>query len=274
MRGGGAIENQTRIDGFDVPNPNHFGAQGGTGSTLSILPPWLIAHGSLEIGGYSVAYGDRMSSVADVGLQPGRPIAFHAMLGAGVGGAMGFAEGPMGASGASGAWIVSARRSLLEAVFRDETAEAIPRYADALVRVNRTAGARHAITFLGLGAKDGVDVRDERTGEEITGDEVVGLAGLRLDYRRRPAARRRRSPRASDRARWTSRRWTARSSTRSTGAGRPNCASGATCAAQHTSRECSRGRMPISYSDLTARTMRIRWVAPTISHPGNALAKR
>ena len=179
VRGGGAIENQTRIDGFDVPNPNHFGAQGGTGGALSILPPWLIAHGSLELGGYSVAYGDRMSSVADISLRPGRTDRVHGMLGGGIGGAMGVAEGALGASGA---WIVSARRSLLEAVFRDETAEAIPRYADALVRVNRTAGARHAITFLGLGAKDGVDVRDERTGEEeITGDEVVGLAGLRLD---------------------------------------------------------------------------------------------
>jgi len=42
VRGGGGLENQTRIDGFDVPNPNHFGAQGGTGGALSIVPPWLI----------------------------------------------------------------------------------------------------------------------------------------------------------------------------------------------------------------------------------------
>ena len=37
VRGGGAIENQTRVDGFDVPNPNHFGAQGGTGGAHGML---------------------------------------------------------------------------------------------------------------------------------------------------------------------------------------------------------------------------------------------
>jgi hypothetical protein len=178
VRGGGAIENQTRIDGFDVPNPSHFGAQGGTGGALSILPPWLIQRGSLELGGFSVAYGDRMSSVADVSLRPGRTDRLHAMVGGGVGGAMGVAEG---AIGASGSWLVSARRSLLEMVFRDETAEAVPKYADALLKIDRRAGDRHAISFLGIGSKDTVEIKDERTGDpETTGDELVGLAGLRF----------------------------------------------------------------------------------------------
>jgi len=179
VRGGGAIENQTRVDGFDVPNPNHFGAQGATGGALSILPPWLIQRGSLELGGFSVAYGDRMSSVADVRLRPGRTDRVHAMLGGGVGGAMAIVEGRLGASGS---WLASARRSLLEVAFRDETAEAVPRYADALLKIERRAGGRHAITFLGLGSKDDVSVKDERTGEEETsGDELIALGGLRLD---------------------------------------------------------------------------------------------
>jgi Carboxypeptidase regulatory-like domain/TonB-dependent Receptor Plug Domain len=179
VRGGGAIENQTRIDGFDVPNPNHFGAQGGTGGALSILPPWLIERGSLELGGFSVAYGDRMSSVADISLRRGRTDRLHAMVGGGVGGAMAIAEGQ---AGSSGSWIASARRSLLEVAFRDETAEAVPRYADALLKIDHRAGDRHSFTLLGLGSKDGVDVVDERTGEnETSGDELVGLAGIRAD---------------------------------------------------------------------------------------------
>jgi hypothetical protein len=179
VRGGGAIENQTRIDGFDVPNPNHFGAQGGTGGALSILPPWLIQRGSLELGGFSVAYGDRMSSVADVSLRPGRTDRLHAMFGGGVGGAMAIGEGRIGASGS---WLASARRSLLEVAFRDETAEAVPKYADALLKIDHRAGDRHAFAFLGLGAKDDVSIVDDRTGaEETSGEEVVALAGLRLD---------------------------------------------------------------------------------------------
>ena len=179
VRGGGAIENQTRIDGFDVPNPNHFGAQGGTGGALSILPPWLIQRGSLELGGSSVAYGDRMSSVADISLRPGRTDRVHTMLGGGVGGAMAIVEGR---AGASGSWLASARRSLLEVAFHDETAEAVPRYADALLKIDLRAGQRHAVSFLALGSKDDVSVTDERTGaEETSGDEMVALGGLRLD---------------------------------------------------------------------------------------------
>jgi hypothetical protein len=179
VRGGGGLENQTRIDGFDVPNPNHFGAQGGTGGALSILPPWLIQRGSLEISGFSVAYGDRMSSVADITLRPGRTDRVHAMLGGGVGGAMGVAEGSLGGGGS---WLVSARRSLLEAVFHEQDAEAVPTYADALLKVNRPLGVRHALTFIGIGTKDSVVIRDEKTGEdEINGDELVGLAGVRFD---------------------------------------------------------------------------------------------
>jgi hypothetical protein len=179
VRGGGAIENQTRIDGFDVPNPNHFGAQGGTGGALSILPPWIIQRGALELGGFSVAYGDRMSSVADVSLRPGRSDRVRAMFGGGVGGAMAIAEGRLGSGGS---WLASARRSLLEIAFHDETAEAVPRYADALLKIDQRAGDRHAVSILGLGSKDSIDVNDERTGEdETTGDEWIGLAGVRLD---------------------------------------------------------------------------------------------
>jgi len=178
VRGGGAIENQTRIDGFDVPNPNHFGAQGGTGGALSILPPWLIQRGSLELGGFSVAYGDRMSSVADISLRPGRTDRVRTMLGGGVGGAMAIVEGRMGASGS---WLASARRSLLEIAFHDETAEAVPRYADALLKLDFRGGGRHTLSFLGVGSKDDVSVTDERTGaEETSGDEIIALGGLRL----------------------------------------------------------------------------------------------
>ena len=179
VRGGGAIENQTRVDGFDVPNANHFGAQGGTGGALSILPPWIIQRGSVELGGFSAAYGDRMSSVVDISLRTGRTDRVHAMFGGGVGGAMAIAEGRLGAGGS---WLASARRSLLEIAFHEETSEAVPKYADALLKIDRRAGERHAITVLGLGSKDDIDVRDGRTGEsEATGHEWIGLAGARLE---------------------------------------------------------------------------------------------
>ncbi len=109
VRGGGAIENQTRVDGFDVPNPNHFGAQGGTGGGLSIIPPWLIHDASIEAGGFSVAFGERSSSAVNLSLRSGRADRIHASAGASPGGAMALAEGPL--PGRLGSWLVSGRRS-------------------------------------------------------------------------------------------------------------------------------------------------------------------
>jgi hypothetical protein len=180
VRGGGAIENQTRIDGFDVPNPNHFGAQGGTGGGLSMIPPWLIDVGTIEAGGFSVSFGERMSSVADISLRPARTGRMHGMLGFGVGGAMGEIERAFGDN--RGSWVVSARRSLLELTFHEQGSQVVPTYADALVRVERRAGDRHTFKFLGIGAKDSVDIEDYDGGNDrINGSEWVGLAGVRFD---------------------------------------------------------------------------------------------
>jgi hypothetical protein len=180
VRGGGAIENQTRIDGFDVPNPNHFGAQGGTGGGLSMIPPWLIDVGVIEAGGFSVSFGERMSSVVDLSLRPAKPDRLHGMAGFGVGGAMVEFERPLG--GNRGSWVVSARRSLLELTFHEQGSEVVPKYTDALVRVERKLGDRHVFKFLGLGANDSVDIEDYDGGtDRIRGTEWVGLAGGRLD---------------------------------------------------------------------------------------------
>ena len=180
VRGGGAIENQTRIDGFDVPNPNHFGTQGGTGGGLSMIPPWLIDVGTIEAGGFSASFGERMSSVADISLRPAKPDRMHGMLGFGVGGAMVEIERPFG--GNKGSWVVSARRSLLELTFQEQGSQIVPRYADALVRVERNVGDRHTFRFLGIGASDSVDIEDfAGRADRADGTERVGLAGVRLD---------------------------------------------------------------------------------------------
>lgn len=180
VRGGGAIENQTRIDGFDVPNPNHFGAQGGTGGGLSMIPPWLIDVGTIEAGGFSVSFGERMSSVADISLRPAKPDRLHGMLGFGVGGGMGEIERSFGDN--KGSWVVSARRSLLELTFHQQGSQVVPKYADGLVRVERKVGDRHTFKFLGIGANDSVDIEDYDGGtDQINGTEWVGLAGVRLD---------------------------------------------------------------------------------------------
>ncbi len=185
VRGGGAIENQTRIDGFDVPNPNHFGAQGGTGGGLSIVPPWLIRDATIEAGGFSVAMGERASSAVNLSLRSGRADRIHGSAGASPGGAMLLGEGPL--PGALGSWLVSARRSFLELVFKRERDRVVPTYEDALAKADIALGASHSLSVLAMGGRDGIDVVSETDPtDKIVGDQKVGLVGLRLDSHWRP----------------------------------------------------------------------------------------
>jgi hypothetical protein len=179
VRGGGTLENHTRVDGFDVPNVNHFGVQGGGGGALSILPPWLIERGTLEMSGFSVAYGDRMSSVADIAVRPGRRDRVHGALSGGIGGLMAAAEGALGPAGS---WLVSGRKSFLDAVYHEDNGEVVPKYADALLKATRRAGTRHTMNVLAIGTKDSASIENDKTGGDIVDGRVtMGLVGLRAD---------------------------------------------------------------------------------------------
>jgi len=121
VRGGGAIENQTRIDGFDVPTP----------TTSAPRAARAVRCRSSRRGSSSALRwrsgllgGLRRSDVVGRRRQPEARAhdRIHATAGVGVGGAMAIArpDRRLGIVARLGA------RSLLEVAFRDETAEAVP----------------------------------------------------------------------------------------------------------------------------------------------------
>jgi hypothetical protein len=179
VRGGGAIETATRIDGFDIPNPSHFGAQGGSGGGLGALSPWVIEQATLEPGGFSVQFGERASSIVDIRIRDGNRTRFTGAAGAGVGGVMALAEGPL--AGGRGSWLVSPRRSFLELVFERGTAEAVPKYADAVSKVDLLLSERHHLDLLAFGARDDIDARSSRDSHQVLRDrQLVAMAGVSL----------------------------------------------------------------------------------------------
>jgi hypothetical protein len=92
---------------------------------------------------------------------------------------MGLAEGPLLAG--RGTWLVSARRSFLELVFGQRDVRAIPRYADALTRVEFWLTPRHQLEVLGLGGQDNVVATSGQNGHRrLTDDQSVGMAGIAL----------------------------------------------------------------------------------------------
>ena len=184
VRGGGAIENTTRIDGFDIPNPSHFGTPGSSGGAFSIIAPWLIDRAVLRAGGFSVELGDRASSVLDLTLKPAAADRVRAQAGASVGGAMAEAEGGFGAG--RGSWLVSARRSFLDLSVSRGSDRAVPHYGDVVGRLDYSLSPAHRIELLGIGSMDDVIVTS--TGSNAVRDnQTVTVFGVSLRSQWTPA---------------------------------------------------------------------------------------
>jgi hypothetical protein len=178
VRGGGAIENAVRIDGFDFPSPSHFWAQGGSGGGLSLIAPWLIERAVLRTGGFSVAYGERASSALDLTLESPSAVRLLGRVGASAGGAMGEIGGRLGEG--RGSWLASARRSFLDLVLERGTDTAAPDYGDLVVRLEYAFSPGQRLELLGIGAKDRVAVNADDPSDRIDDRQESVLTGVSL----------------------------------------------------------------------------------------------
>ena len=60
-----------RMEGIDIPNPNHFAKVGTSGGGISILSAQLLANSDFMISAFPAEYGNAMSGVFDIKLRKG-----------------------------------------------------------------------------------------------------------------------------------------------------------------------------------------------------------
>jgi len=101
VRGGGSDQNLLLLDGVTLYNPFH--ALG----IFSVIDPDIISAVELSKGGYSSAYGGRLSSIASVTTREGNRNGVHGSAGAGLLSVKGLLEGPF----PDGSFLISGRKS-------------------------------------------------------------------------------------------------------------------------------------------------------------------
>jgi hypothetical protein len=165
VRGGHPSENGFFIDGFEVPNINHFPDQASTGGPIGMIHIDLVKDAVFHTGGFSAAYGDRLSSVIDIGLREGNREETDLQLDLNFAGFGGAAEGPL--AGGRGSWLVSLRRSYLDLVVKafDVGSTVAPRYGDAQVKAVLDAGKNHTLSLIGFFGDDH-NAPDREAGEK------------------------------------------------------------------------------------------------------------
>ena len=60
-----------RMEGIDIPNPNHFSDVGTSGGGISILSSALMANSDFSTGAFAAEYGNALSGVFDLKLRKG-----------------------------------------------------------------------------------------------------------------------------------------------------------------------------------------------------------
>lgn len=188
VRGSGPDQNLILIDDFEVLNPYRLYG------FVSMFNPETVSDISLQTGGFSAQYGDRLSAVLDVKNREGR-------TDTPVGGKVNTSLTNMniilegGVPGTAGSYLFSARRTyydlILGPVLRSaklvEGDVALPNFRDLQGKIAMPLGGTHKLLFNLFTSRDGVDLvsgteRDRPDSVNLTDVSHNTLLGLAWQF--------------------------------------------------------------------------------------------
>ncbi|MGC4102677.1 carboxypeptidase regulatory-like domain-containing protein [Ferruginibacter sp.] len=102
-----------KMEGMDIPNPNHFSSAGNSGGGISILSSQLLANSDFVTAAFASEYGNALSGVFDLKLRRGNNEKNEYTLQAGVLGLNAAAEGPF-SKNYKGSYLINYRYSTLQ----------------------------------------------------------------------------------------------------------------------------------------------------------------
>lgn len=191
IRGNSPLGVLYKVEGIDIPNPNHFAISGSTGGPVSILNNKILANSDFLMSAFPAEYGNSTSGVFDLKLRAGNKTQHEFTGQLGFLGTELLAEGPMGKGGNS-SYLIMGRYSTLD-LFKSlgisVGTDAIPRYGDGAMNFNwRLKNSGNLSLFaIGGASQIAIKISDQTTySEELYGEgdrdqyfgTAMGVVGL------------------------------------------------------------------------------------------------
>jgi len=151
VRGGGPAENVFYLDGVEIPVINHFATQGASGGAVGIINPDFVREINFYTGAFPANRTNALSSVMDIRQKDGSKDRIHTKLSVGASDAALTLDGPIGKKST---FIVSARQSYLQFLFKAIGLPFLPTYNDFQLKYKYEIDKKNEITFIGIGAID------------------------------------------------------------------------------------------------------------------------
>lgn len=159
-----------RMEGVDIPNPNHFSSAASSGGGISILSAQLLSNSDFLTGAFPAEYGDALSGVFDLHLRKGNNEKREYTLQAGVLGLDVSAEGPLSAF-YKGSFLVNYRYSTLALLKKIglDIGSGVPVFQDLSYNIympTRKWGEFSLFGFAGLSSQKGTPKKDSAKWKE------------------------------------------------------------------------------------------------------------
>ncbi|MCB0761698.1 MAG: carboxypeptidase-like regulatory domain-containing protein [Flavobacteriales bacterium] len=183
-----------RMEGIDIPSPNHFGTLGTTGGPVSMLNINNLANSDFLTSAFAPEYGNALAGVFDLRLRNGNKDKFEFLGQIGFNGLELGAEGPLGIGNKS-SFIVNYRYSTLgifQALGIDfGTGDAVPEYQDLTFKMDIPTRKLGRFGLFGVGGISFVEFKasdSEETNlfsndaEDSQFESTTGWVGLSHQY--------------------------------------------------------------------------------------------
>lgn len=161
-----------KMEGVDIPNPNHFARFGTTGGPISILNNNVLSNSDFMTSAFPAEYGNAIAGVFDLKMRTGNNEKHEFMFQFGFNGAELMAEGPLHKkSGAS--YLINYRYNnliLFKKLGLKFGTNAIPQYQDVSFKFN-FPNKRGLTSLFGIGGLSNVEL----LAEEVDQDDLFSI---------------------------------------------------------------------------------------------------
>jgi hypothetical protein len=149
-----------RLEGVDIPSPNHFSIPGTTGGPISMLNSKTLANSDFFTGAFPAEYGDAIAGVFDLRLRNGNNDKYEFTGQLGLLGTELAAEGPISRKKGS-SFLVNYRYSTFQ-IFQGLNINlgttSVPKYQDGSFKLNFPLSKKSTLSFFGLGGLSKIDL--------------------------------------------------------------------------------------------------------------------
>ena len=145
-----------RLEGIEIPNPNHFGSPGNSGGGISMLSSTTLSNSDFYTGAFPAEFGNAISGVFDLNMRKGNNEKREYSFMMGLLGVEAGLEGPF-KKGYGGSYLINYRYStlgLLDAVGLNPAGDVLPSYQDLSFKVHLPTKGLGTFSLFGLWGKN------------------------------------------------------------------------------------------------------------------------